>query len=143
MFVSPELVEGTLRHGWEMLRNLSDPFGRAAFIMFLVTEVHPFDDDNGRLARAMMNAELVAGGQRRILIPIVYREDYLLALLALSRSDNTEPMLRMLDRAQDFCARIDFTNLDHALGVLNTYNAFEAHPGVLQLPPEPVTSSRA
>jgi Fic family protein len=30
-------------------------------MMFLVCEVHPFDDANGRLARVMMNAELVAG----------------------------------------------------------------------------------
>ncbi len=33
--------------------------------LFLVSEVHPFDDGNGRLARGMMNAELVSQGERR------------------------------------------------------------------------------
>ncbi|MBA3344349.1 MAG: Fic family protein [Gemmatimonadales bacterium] len=31
--------------------------------------VHPFDDGNGRVARAFMNAELVSGGEGWILIP--------------------------------------------------------------------------
>ncbi|MCW3051098.1 MAG: hypothetical protein JWN14_268, partial [Chthonomonadales bacterium] len=135
VFVAPELVEGTLRHGWEMLRSLTEPFHRAAFVMFLVAEVHPFDDGNGRLARAMMNAELIAGGQRRILIPTVYREDYLLALRALSRDRRAEPLLRMLNRAQEFTARIDFTDLQSALGVLKACRAFESDPDtILRMP---------
>ena len=68
--------------------------------MFLVAEVHPFADGNGRLARVMMNAELIAGGQARIIIPTVYRDDYLGALRALSRSERAEVLPRMLDHAQ-------------------------------------------
>ena len=49
--------------------QLTDPFHRAAFVMFLVAEVHPFDDGNGRIARLMMNADLVAADQTRIVIP--------------------------------------------------------------------------
>lgn len=143
VFVAPELVEGTLRHGWEMLRGLQSPFQRAAFVMFLVAEVHPFDDGNGRLARAMMNAELIAGGQRRILIPTVYREDYLLALRALSRDQRAEPLLRMLDKAQEFTAQIEFDDLQQALAVLETCRAFESDPDVILRMPEagrPATS---
>lgn len=136
VFVAPELVEGTLRHGWEMLRSLKEPFQRAAFVMFLIAEVHPFADGNGRLARAMMNAELIAGRQRRILIPTVYREDYLLALRALSRDNRADPMLRMLDRAQEFSARVDFTDLQHALGILHDCRAFEFDPDVILRMPE-------
>ena len=33
--------------------------------MFLVSEAHPFADGNGRTARIMMNAELIAAGQER------------------------------------------------------------------------------
>jgi hypothetical protein len=135
VFVDPELVEGTLRHGWELLKSLSEPFCKAAFVMFLVAEVHPFDDGNGRLARAMMNAELISGLQKRILIPTVYREDYLLALRALSRDQRAEPMLRMLDRAQDFTSRIDFADLHHALGVLQSCRAFESDTDtILRMP---------
>jgi Fic family protein len=41
--------------------------------MFLVAEVHAFSDGNGRLSRAMMNAELVSAGEQRIIVPPVYR----------------------------------------------------------------------
>lgn len=136
VFVAPELVEGTLRHGWQVLRSLTEPYLRAAFVMFLVAEVHPFDDGNGRVARAMMNAELIAGSQRRILIPTVYREDYLLALRALSRDQRAEPLLRMLDKAQEFAARIDFTNLQDALGILRQCRAFEEDSDVILRMPQ-------
>jgi hypothetical protein len=125
VFVAPELVQGTLRQGFEMLRSLAEPFKRAAFVMFLAAEVHPFDDGNGRVARAMMNAELVAGGQRRIIVPTSYRDDYLLALRALSRQGVTDALVKMLDYAQAFCAAIDFADLQRAIGVLRSCNAFE------------------
>jgi len=125
VFVAPELVRGTLRQGWEMLRSLRNPFKRAVFMMFLVAEVHPFDDGNGRIARAMMNGELVAGGQRRIFIPTSYRDDYLLALRAISRRGFISPLLKMLDFAQAFSAAIDFTDLERAIEVLRECNAFE------------------
>jgi hypothetical protein len=128
VFVDPALVRGTLRQGFEVFRALPEPFQLAAFMLFLVSEVHPFDDGNGRLARAMMNAELVAGSQRRILIPTAYREDYLLALRALSRHRRPEPLLRMLDYAQRFTAAVDFTELHRALAVLRACNAFDDSP---------------
>jgi hypothetical protein len=125
VFVAPELVLGTLRQGFEMLRSLAEPFKRAAFVMFLVAEVHPFDDGNGRVARAMMNAELVSGLQRRIFIPTSYRDDYLLALRALSRQGVADALVKMLDYAQAFSAAIDFADLQRAIDVLGKCNAFE------------------
>jgi len=135
-FVAPELVIGTLRRGYEIFRSLPGPFGRAAFMMFLVSEVHPFLDGNGRIARIMANAELIAADQQRVIIPTVYREDYLLALRALTRQGRTEGFLRMVDRAQELVALIDFGDLDHALAVLDQTNAFK-EPGEarLVLPP--------
>lgn len=125
VFVDPPLVVGTLRQGFEIMRSLSEPFQRAAMAMFVVSEVHPFDDGNGRIARVMMNAELVAGLQRRILVPTAYRDDYLLALRALSRRGNPDPLLKMLDYAQAFAAAIEFADLRRALDVLRACNAFE------------------
>jgi hypothetical protein len=46
-----------------------------------------------------MNAELVSGGQTRILIPIVYRDDYLTGLRVLTRQGGPEPLIRVLDFA--------------------------------------------
>jgi len=136
VFVAPDLVTGTLRQGWEMLRSLPEPFKRAVFMMFIVSEVHPFDDGNGRIARVMMNGELVSGGQRRIFIPTSYRDDYLLALRALSRQHLAEPLIRMLEHAQAFSAAIDFADLQRALDVLRSCNAFERDTEArLRMPP--------
>jgi fido (protein-threonine AMPylation protein) len=118
-----------------MLRSLRNPFKRAVFMMFLIAEVHPFDDGNGRIARVMMNGELIAGGQRRIFIPTAYRDDYLLALRALSRRTLATPLLKRLDHAQAFSAAIDFTDLQRAIEVLRACNAFERDTGArLRMP---------
>ncbi len=136
VFVAPELVYGTLRHGFQLLRSLPEPFKRAVLMMFVLSEVHPFDDGNGRLARVMMNGELVSGGERRIFIPTSYRDDYLLALRALSRQREPGPLLKMLDHAQAFSAAIDFTDLQAALDTLRRSNAFERDTDArLRMPP--------
>ena len=124
-FVAPELVRGTLGKGYEFYRALEHPLAKAMFIMFIVAEVHPFVDGNGRIARIMMNAELISVGLRRILIPTVYREDYLLALRALSRNRTAEPYTKMVDRAQRFSAKVDFSSYDGARDILERANAFQ------------------
>ncbi|MFL5493023.1 MAG: Fic family protein [Gemmatimonadales bacterium] len=124
-FVAPELVRGTLRHGFELARSLESPFARAAAMMFIISEVHPFDDGNGRIARAFMNAELVSGGERRILIPTVYRDEYLTGLRVHTRQGHPNPLIKTLDFAQEYAARIDFSDYDRALAVLRETGAFE------------------
>jgi Fic/DOC family len=124
-FVAPDLVRGTLRHGFEIARGLSEPFHRAAAIMFVLSEVHPFDDGNGRIARAFMNAELISGGQRRMLIPNVYRDEYLTGLRVLTRQGHPDPFIQALDFAQRYTAAISFADYDHAAATLRATNAFE------------------
>jgi Fic family protein len=124
VFVAPELVAGTLSQGLELYRSLETPFQRAAFMMFLVTEVHPFADGNGRTARIMMNAELMAAGEERIVVPSVYRANYLSALRALSRTGRPEPMIRMLDYAQKWTAAVDWRSVEKTRRELDTCNAF-------------------
>jgi hypothetical protein len=127
-FVEPHLVEGTLQRGFEVVRALETPFQRAAALMFVISEVHPFDDGNGRVARAFMNAELVAGHQPRILIPSVYRDDYLTGLRVLSRQQAPDPFLEVLQFAQRVGAAIDWTSYATAEPALRATNAF-ARPG--------------
>ncbi len=135
VFVAPELVRGTLQKGLERFRALDTPFARAAYMMFLVSEVHPFADGNGRIARVMMNAELIAGGQQRIIIPTVYRDDYLGALRALSRNGRADVLPKMLDRVQLFASGIDFADLDVARRTLEQAEAFrEPSEGRLRTP---------
>lgn len=99
VFVAPTLVEGTLIEGHRRLADLAPGFQRAAFELFLISEVHPYDDGNGRVARAAMCAELSAAGQARIVIPIVFRNEYLTALRALSREGRMDLYLRTLAHA--------------------------------------------
>jgi hypothetical protein len=103
-FVDPALVEGTLHKGFELYYDLPQGMARAAFIMFLIAEVHPFTDGNGRIARVMMNAELHERGLATIIIPNVFRDDYVGALRALSRRERPEPLIKMLETAQRFSA---------------------------------------
>jgi fido (protein-threonine AMPylation protein) len=138
LFVAPDLVEATLVEGLQRMRLLPEPFQRAVFMMFLVTEVHPFDDGNGRLARAMMNAELVSHRERRILIPTAFRIDYMAALRRLTRQDDPEVLIRALDRVQDFTARIDFTDYDQARETLTSHGAFdEGDDARIRMPTHP------
>lgn len=128
LFVLPGLVAGTLSAGWEGLARLDTSFERAVYMMFLVSEVHPFDDGNGRLARVMMNAELVSGEQARIIIPTVFRDDYLGGLRLLTRDSDASVLIKVLRFGHDYTARIDFTSLDGATEILYATNAFN-EPG--------------
>lgn len=127
-FVLPGLVAGTLSAGWERLAELDTAFERAVYMTFLVSEVHPFDDGNGRLARAMMNTELVSGGQARIIIPTVFRDDYLGGLRQLTRQSDATVLIKALRYAHDYTAGIDFSTLAGATEALHATNAFN-EPG--------------
>ncbi|MFT3811708.1 MAG: Fic family protein [Micropepsaceae bacterium] len=124
VFVAPDLTNGTLERGFEFYLALEEPFQRAVYMMMLVSEVHPFVDGNGRIARIMMNAELVAAGQERIIIPTAYRTDYLGALKAFSQNGQCAPSLRMLEAAQRYTGMIDWRSFESANAMLGDSNAF-------------------
>jgi hypothetical protein len=124
VFVAPEDVEGTLARGFELAASLEAPLARAIYMMFLISEVHPFADGNGRVARVMMNAELVAGGEERIIIPTIFRSNYLSSLKALSLNQHTQPIIRTLDFAQKWVAAITWGELHTTQAVLDQCNAF-------------------
>jgi fido (protein-threonine AMPylation protein) len=123
LFVAPDLVESTLRAGFTAGTDLIDPFARATFLMFLVSEVHPFADGNGRIARIMMNAELVHAGEIRVVIPTVYRIDYLSALRGATHNGSFEALIASLSFAQRYIARIDFSSRASAEADLARTNA--------------------
>ena len=123
-FVEPTRVKGTLAKGYALVETLTDPFARAVFQMFLVAEVHPFVDGNGRMARIMANAELIAAGEERILIPPSSRPEYLGSLRGLSGNGIVSGLPRVLDYAQRFTHAIDFSNFDEAVEQLEVTNAF-------------------
>jgi hypothetical protein len=123
VFVHPDLVTGTLLEGFRHLQALPEGLARAIFVTFMVAEVHPFTDGNGRVARVLMNAELSAAGLQRIVIPLCYRDNYLQGLRALSRDGNAAPLVRILDFAQEYAAAIDWRDLRTAEKMLRETNA--------------------
>lgn len=123
-FVDPSLVEGTLRYGFRYYAALKEPLAKAIFMMFLCSEVHPFTDGNGRVSRLMMNAELASAQQTRIIVPTVYREDYILALRKLSRQGQPETFVDVMLRLQQFSQNLlgeDFERLNRYLIACNAY----------------------
>lgn len=126
-FVDHTLVRGTLIKGFDYYQALQEPFAKAAYIMFMISEIHPFLDGNGRIARVMMNAELVKANQTRIIIPTVYRDDYLGALRRLTRNGDPAVYIRMLQRAQEFSATLVATEMEALENQLTKSNAFKEH----------------
>jgi hypothetical protein len=123
-FVAPTEVEGTLRAGWSLLKTITDPFARATFVMFFVSEVHPFDDGNGRSARIMMNGELAKEGRSRIIIPTIIRSDYLSGLVRATANGNISGLVSVLSHAQKWAYQIPFESMASAMPVLDGTNAF-------------------
>lgn len=128
MFVRPAEVVGTRQAGWDRARGLDDPFARAVLASFLVSEVHPFDDGNGRVARVTMNTELVAAGQARIIVPTVFRDDYVSELRALTANARPDALVATLAFAQRWTSLIDWSSLASARADLERTNAL-LNPG--------------
>ena len=91
----------------------------------------------------MMNAELVAAGEQRIIIPSVYRNNYMMGLRGMSTNSNAAALIATLDFAQRYTGAIDYSDLETARQMLRDTNAFrdadEEAAGVtrLELPRTP------
>lgn len=126
LFVEPTLVPGTLREGFARISALADPFARALLTMFVVSEIHPFADGNGRTARLAMNCELTAAGLARIIVPTVYREDYLLPLKNLSINSDPLAYLKSMARIQLWTSAFNYSKPLHVIQAeLEKCNAFK------------------
>ncbi|UZN03983.1 Fic family protein [Cellulomonas sp. S1-8] len=136
-FVAPHLVEGTLREGWRLADGLLDPFARAVYAMFLVSEVHPFADGNGRVARLTMNAELTARAETRVVLPTILRADYMSALVKATTHAEPSGLVTVLGYARRHTAQMDYGGFDAAVRMLTATHAFtdsrEAERGGVRL----------
>lgn len=123
VFVHPDYVRGTLQKGFALYQSLPMGLARAIFMQFFISDIHPFNDGNGRISRIMMNVELYSQGLSTIIIPNVYRSDYLSNLKALSRRSAPENYARMLAIAHEFSA-LDFSDYSFAKSLLESKNWF-------------------
>ncbi len=124
-FVDPELVIGTLTKGFELLESLRQPLSRAVFIKYVTVDVHPFLDGNGRTARLMMNAELVRAGEARILVPSVYRDNYISAVARMQREGDPAAYVKTLEYARTFSASFTYADYDATIAAMTALNAFK------------------
>ncbi|MBL0340745.1 MAG: Fic family protein [Bacteroidetes bacterium] len=127
VFVDFNLVKGTLIQSFNFYNALEHPFSKAAYMMFVLSEVHPVLDGNGRIARVMMNAELVKTGQTKIIIPTVFRDDYMGALKKLTKQGDAESYIKMLQRVYEFSENIFGDDMDEMQEYLKQCNAFLEH----------------
>ncbi|KAA6340916.1 hypothetical protein EZS27_011254 [termite gut metagenome] len=133
-FVDYTLIEGTLRQGFKYYAALTDPMAKAIFMMFMISEVHPFTDGNGRISRIMGNAELFKSGLSRIIVPTVYREDYIMSLKKLTNRKDPDTYIRVMDKLQYFSNNIFGENFDELNSYFKETNAYkEPSEGKLQI----------
>lgn len=123
-FVDAERVRGTLDVGFNYYAALTSPLAKAIYMMFMISEVHPFNDGNGRIARVMMNAELFRAGEARIIVPTVYREDYLLSLRKLSRSGEPSSFIKVMETLYHFSGTLYGRSFQEITDYLYSCNAF-------------------
>ncbi|ABB24638.1 fic family protein [Pelodictyon luteolum DSM 273] len=137
-FVLPKNVQGTLIEGSKLLPSVPPGMARALLAMFIVSEVHPFIDGNGRLARLVMNAELSLMQACRVIVPTLFREEYLDCLRVLSQRGQPGPFIAAMQKIQQWSAAFDYNDLDRVIGQMQACNAFEKSTRQYQLlsPPE-------
>ena len=73
----------------------------------------------------MMNAELSSKGFVKIIIPTVFREDYMGALRKLTRQQIADPFIRMMLRAYEFSSTLKQESLDEMEQYLISCDAFK------------------
>ena len=127
-FVEPGFVRGTLQEGSSIALTVPEGPARAIFYAFLVSEVHPFEDGNGRISRLMMNAELSRLGLCRIIIPTLYHPQYVDCQRALTRSDEPDGYIKALKLAAQWCAQFDYSRIDSLIQTVRATNALEESP---------------
>jgi hypothetical protein len=124
-FVAPRLVRGTLVEGSKLLPSVPAGTARALMAMFVVSEVHPFTDGNGRLARLAMNAELSVVDSCRIIVPTLFREEYLDCLRVLTRTAEAQPFLEAMQKIHAWTAAFDYEDIDAVIALMQQCHAFE------------------
>ncbi len=124
-FVEPRFVRGTLMEGSLMATSVMEGLPRAIYYAFLVSEVHPFSDGNGRISRLIMNAELSRMGQARIIIPTLLHEEYVDCQRQLSAHNDPTGHINTLALAQEWTCALDFSDVDRLIDTAKRTNAIE------------------
>jgi hypothetical protein len=124
-FVDPGMVRGTLIEGSALARSVPEGLARAIYLGFLISEVHPFDDGNGRVSRLVMNAELSRCGEARVIIPTLFHEEYVDCQRQLSRQNDPAGLPRALALIQGWSVVFDYSDVNGLIEAVKKTNALE------------------
>ena len=124
-FVDPGLVRATLIEGSRLARSVPEGLARAIYLAFVISEVHPFSDGNGRISRLVMNAECSRTGEARIIIPTLFHEEYVDCQRQLSRQNDPEGHIRALALMQAWTVALDYPDTDRLIESVKRTNALE------------------
>jgi Fic family protein len=92
---NPESVRDAMPVLFELLKNEPEPSVRAVLGHFFFVYIHPYMDGNGRIARFLMNTQLISGGYDWITIPVELRNEYMAALEQASVYGNIEDFTKL------------------------------------------------
>lgn len=126
IFATPETVNGTLTQGFERYLDMPAGFARALFMHFVITQVHPFDDGNGRLARLFLSADLVSAGESKIIFPNVKRDDYINGLRLANRDEDFRTMLKVMTQLYRYTAELPWRDYGELITTLRAHHAFDS-----------------
>lgn len=124
-FAAPGFVRGTLVEGVKLAPTVPEGLARAIFYAFLVSDVHPFNDGNGRISRLVMNSELSRLGRCRVIIPTLFHEQYVGAQRALTRTNDPVPLVRSMHRIAKWTMLFEYRTLKQVVLEMTKANAFE------------------
>jgi Fic/DOC family len=132
-FVGPAFVRGTLAEGSQLALTVPEGLARAIYYAFLVSEVHPFEDGNGRLSRLVMNSELTRVGMSRIIIPTLYHPQYVDCARVLTRGNEPNGFVNSLVKMANWSVQFDYRDLEALIAALKKANALEESPAQYKL----------
>ena len=124
-FVEPAFVRGTLQEGSSLALSVPEGLSRAIYYAFLISDVHPFADGNGRLSRLLMNAELSRVGHCRIIIPTLFHPQYVDCAKLLTNENDPDGFVRALAKIAVWSAQFDYAELTAVIEYFKKCNALE------------------
>ena len=125
-FVSPQKVEQTLIEAFEISKKIENPLAKAIYFKTIISEIHPFEDGNGRISRILMNNYLSLNNNLRIIVPTVFRDDYILGLKAFSQGKKVDSICKVMNKAYKITNQIPWDkNTNELITYLYENSAFE------------------
>ncbi len=95
---SPEAVRDAMPTLFDLLIEEKEPSVRAVLGHFIFVFIHPYTDGNGRMARFLMNTQLISGGYPWTIINVEDRNKYMAALEKASTKNDISDFAKLIAR---------------------------------------------